>query len=84
MTEKQNRPRLATGSGGENAAGAFNPHYTPQIAQGNTRECLDALITQADARAQAEQTPERRRKINRLVRYLTMRLARAILREARP
>ena len=53
----------------------------PQIAKGDLRECLDALISKADARIQSEQDPNRRRKLNRLVRRLTARLARAILAE---
>lgn len=51
------------------------------IARGNTRECLDALIAKAEQRALLEPNLEKRHKHARLIRSLTVRLARAILRE---
>ena len=70
---------------GENAGAVFNRYSIltpPQIAIGDLRECLSALIAKAEARALLEKDPARRRKHNRLVRYLTLRLARAIIAES--
>ena len=53
----------------------------PTLARGNARECLDALIAQAEWRALLEHDPERKRKHALIVRRLTIWLARAILRE---
>jgi hypothetical protein len=73
------------------AAGAAERHHcpakrgaevtAPTIARGNVRECLAALLEKAIARELADRDPQRRARLGRLVRYLTQRLARRILRE---
>ena len=54
----------------------------PTIAAGNVRQCYEGLIALAEHRAEVDPHPERRRRWRRLGRYITQRLARAIIRDA--
>jgi hypothetical protein len=86
MSLKTNRPRgqVWAAGNGEKCGASFVNHFTPappRIAIGNPREIYGVMIEKAEARALTEQDPTRRGKYARLARYLTLRLARLILRE---
>jgi len=82
MSLKTNRPggQAWAAGNGEKRGASFVNHYSllsSPIATGNLRQCYAALVDQAERRALIDPHPAH----NRLLRYLTLRLARAILQE---